>query len=195
MDISLKQGKLTTFVHYKATDSHSHLDYRSSHNPCTKNSFLSSQFLRLRRLCSDDTDFEEKAEEIVEFFIQRHYPEDIVRTALQKGPNNSTLSNSSAKRQNSYRKETNHQSCVPSDRQPCTQPNWSLSQSRAELAAIFSQPPLIAYKRDTNIRDICCCDLSCVNQPQEHQGPLHLYESFESGSFLKETVQDLSNFA
>ena len=38
MDISLKQEKLTTSLHYKATDSHSHLDYRSSHNPSTKNS-------------------------------------------------------------------------------------------------------------------------------------------------------------
>ena len=70
--------------HYKATDSHSYLDYRSSHNPSMKNSIPSSQFLRLRRLCSDDTDFEEEAKEMVEFFIQRHYPEDIVRTALQK---------------------------------------------------------------------------------------------------------------
>ena len=34
------------------------------------------------------------------------------------------------------------------------QSNWSLLQSRAELAAIFSQSLLIAYKRDTNIRDM-----------------------------------------
>ena len=32
--------------------------------------------------------------------------------------------------------------------------NGSLLQSRAELAAIFSQPPPIAYKRVTNIRDM-----------------------------------------
>ena len=61
MDISLKQGKLTTSVYYKATDSGSYLDHRSSHNPSTKNSIASSRFQRLRRLCSDDTDFEEKA--------------------------------------------------------------------------------------------------------------------------------------
>ena len=71
MDISLKQGKLTIPVHYKATDSHSYLDYHSSNNPSTKNRILSSQFLRLRRLCSNDTNFEEIAEEMVEFFIQR----------------------------------------------------------------------------------------------------------------------------
>ena len=84
MDISLKLGKLTTSVHYKATDSHSYLDHHSLHNPSMKNSIPPSQFLRLRCQCSDDTDFKEKAEEMVEFFIQRHYPEDIVRTALQK---------------------------------------------------------------------------------------------------------------
>ena len=44
----------------------------------------SSQFLRLRCLCSNDSDFEEKAEEIVEIFIQIYYPEDIVRTDLLK---------------------------------------------------------------------------------------------------------------
>ena len=48
MDISLKQGKLTTSVHYnyKATDCQSYLDYCSSHNPSTKNSIPFSQCLK-----------------------------------------------------------------------------------------------------------------------------------------------------
>ena len=122
MDISLKQGKLTTSIYYKATDSSSYLDYRSSHNPSTKNSIPSSRFLRLRRLCSDDTDFEEKAEQMVEFFIQRHYPEDIAREfCSSEGQNHSTSANSSAQRQNSYREETIHQSVVPPVHQPGTQ--------------------------------------------------------------------------
>ena len=61
MKISVKQGTLTTSVYYKSTDSHSYLDYRLSHNPSTKNSIPFSKFLRLRRLCSDDADFEEKS--------------------------------------------------------------------------------------------------------------------------------------
>ena len=84
MIIFLKQGTLTTSVHYKSTDSHSYLDYRSSHNPSTKNSILLSQFLRLRRLCSDDVDFEEKAKEIVDFFLQRRYPENTLKKALDQ---------------------------------------------------------------------------------------------------------------
>ena len=102
MKLYLKQGKLTTSVHYKSTDSNSYLDYRSSHNPSTKNSIPFSQFLRLRRLCSDDADFEEKAEEMANFFLQRQYPENTVKKALDQvrpisrqktlKPNNKTAS-------------------------------------------------------------------------------------------------------
>ena len=93
---------------------------------------------------------------MVEFFIQRHYPEGIIRTALQKVtaiPRPQTLQPND---KNSYREETSYQSVVPPVHQPGTQnhPNWSLLQSRGKLAAIFSQPPLIAYKRDTNTRDM-----------------------------------------
>ena len=157
MDISLKQGKRTTSVHYKATDSHSYLDYRSSHNPSMKNGIPSSQFLRLRRLCSDDTDFKEKAEEMVEFFIQRHYTEDIIRTALQKvrtiphqqtlQPNDKTATEKKPMVSLLYHPSTNRVRKI-------IQSNWSLLQSYAKLAAIFSQPPLIAYKCDTNIHDM-----------------------------------------
>ena len=50
MKISLKQGKLTTSVQYKPTDSHSYLDYRSSHTPQYQNSIPFSQFLGLNRV-------------------------------------------------------------------------------------------------------------------------------------------------
>ena len=42
-----------TSVHYKPTDSHSYLLHSSSHPSHVKNSIPYSQFLRLRRLCSD----------------------------------------------------------------------------------------------------------------------------------------------
>ena len=47
---------LCTSVHYKPTDSHSYLLYSSSDPSHIKNSIPYSQFLRLRRLCSDDSD-------------------------------------------------------------------------------------------------------------------------------------------
>ena len=63
LDIRIKlfDGVLSTSVFYKPTDSHSYLHYSSCHSPSTKNSIPYSQFLRLRRLCSDSDDLESQA--------------------------------------------------------------------------------------------------------------------------------------
>ena len=70
---------LCTSVHYKPTDSHSYLLYSSSHPSHVKNSIPYSQFLRLRRLCSDDSDFSSKSEEMCQFFEKRGYPVSVVK--------------------------------------------------------------------------------------------------------------------
>ena len=72
--VSVEGNGLCTSVHYKPTDSHSYLLYSSSHPSHVKNSILYSQFLRLRRLCSEDSDFSLKSEEICECFDKRGYP-------------------------------------------------------------------------------------------------------------------------
>ena len=46
-----------------------------------KNSIPYSQFLRLRRLCSDDSDFSNKAQEMCQFFEKRGYPASVIQTA------------------------------------------------------------------------------------------------------------------
>ena len=77
--VSIEGNGLCTSVHYKPTDSHSYLLYSSSHPSHVKNSIPYSQFLRLRRLCSDDSDFSLKSEEMCDFFHNRGYPASVVR--------------------------------------------------------------------------------------------------------------------
>ena len=157
MKLYLKQGKLTTSVHYKSTDSHSYLDYRSSHNPSTKNSIPFSQFLRLGRLCSDDADFEEKAEEMANFFLQRRFPENTVKKALDQvrpSPRQKTLQPNSktAAEERPIMSLLYHPLTIRVRKVILS--NWSLLLARTEVAKIFSRPPLIAYKRDTIIRNM-----------------------------------------
>eukprot|EP00061_Rhincodon_typus_P008071 g30348.t1 len=57
ISISISRNRLTTDIHFKPTDSHSYLDYTSSHTPFCKNAIPYSQFLRLRRICSQDEAF------------------------------------------------------------------------------------------------------------------------------------------
>ena len=48
-----------------------------------KNAIPFSQFLRLRRLCNDDTDFNSKCEEMCHFFQNSGYPASAVTTGKQ----------------------------------------------------------------------------------------------------------------
>ena len=84
--ISLVPGedKLSTSVYYKPTDSHAYLNYTSSHPPSTKDGIPFSQFLRLRRLCSSDADFELRAGEMSNFFVGQGYDKHCVARGLQR---------------------------------------------------------------------------------------------------------------
>ena len=81
LDIKLFiQGNgLCTSVHYKPTDSHSCLLHSSSHPSHGKNSIPYSQFLRLPRLCIENSDFSLKSEEMCDFFDKRGYPASVVQ--------------------------------------------------------------------------------------------------------------------
>ena len=70
INISVQDNKLATSVHYKPTDSHSYLLNSSSHPSHVKDSIPYSQFLRLRRLCSEDSDFNSKCNEMSNFLFR-----------------------------------------------------------------------------------------------------------------------------
>ena len=65
--LSVNGNGLSTSVHYKPTDSHNYLLHSSSHPQHVKNAITFSQFLRLRRLCSDESDFNSKYEQCAFF--------------------------------------------------------------------------------------------------------------------------------
>ena len=157
ISINPTSTKLSTTVHYKPTDAHHYLLYQSSHPKATKDAIPFSQFLRLKRICSDQTDFEEKAAEMEQFFLSRGYPKEITQPALQKA--------SSTPRDNTLAPKT-----VPTkeDRPILTMDfhphnmavknillqNFGMLQEDPELRTVFSQRPLVAYKRDRNMRDL-----------------------------------------
>ena len=151
--VSISGNGLCTSVHYKPTDSHSYLLHSSSHPSYVKNSIPYSQFLRLRRLCSDDSDFSNKSKEMCQFFEKRGYlllsfKQPI--TALNKIDRQSALQTS--------QKEKNDRIPFTLTFHPRNNPvkaiilnNFKILQNNPETGAIFSQPPLISFKRDKNV--------------------------------------------
>ena len=144
---------LCTSVHYKPTDSYSYLLYSSSHPSHVKNSIPYSQFLRLRRLCSDDYDFSSKSEEMCQFFEKRGYPVSVVKAGhhrAQQFDRQSSLQTSQKDKNDripftlTFRP---HNHAVKS----IILNNFKLLQNDPETGRIFSQPPLISFKRDKNV--------------------------------------------
>ena len=86
LDLCLKptSNRIVTTIHYKETDTHSYLNYESSQPTRCKNSIPYSQFLRMRRICSDERDFEIKSKEMSAFFRNRGYPSQIIKQARDR---------------------------------------------------------------------------------------------------------------
>ena len=87
LDITVQlgpNGSITTDLYTKPTDSHNYLDYRSAHPKHCRTGIPFSQFLRLRRICSDTTTFVSRCREMSRHFISANYPPDIITSAFNR---------------------------------------------------------------------------------------------------------------
>ena len=140
-------------MHYKPTDSHSYLLYSSSHPSHVKNSIPYSQFLRLRRLCSEDSDFSLKSEKMCEFFDRSGYSASVV----QAGHHRAQQIDRQSALQTSQKENNNripftltfypHNHAVKS----IFLKIYKLLQNDPDTGRIFVQLPLISFKRDKNM--------------------------------------------
>ena len=152
---------LTTSIHYKLTDTHSYLNYASSHPIRCKNSIPHSQFLRLRRICTDNEDFDVKSKEMANFFRNHGYPQNIVdraRTRILARPRVAVITSEPA----ADIPPAEHSTIAlvltyhPTNQliKNIISRNFYLLRDDPDTAAIF--PPLrilYAYLRDQNLRD------------------------------------------
>ena len=82
--IKIKDGMLQTDLYTKPTDAHNYLHYRSAHPSHVKNNIPYSQFLRLRRLCSQEEDFVARCTDMTNHLKCRGYPSNIISKALEQ---------------------------------------------------------------------------------------------------------------
>ena len=138
-------------MHYKPKNSHSYLLYSSSHPSHVKNSIPYSQFLRLRRLCSEDSDFSLKSEEICEFFNKCGCPASVVEAGHIIAPNKLIGSQHYKDLRGRITIEFHSLSHFTLTTTQLTPKNSKLLQNDPHTGRIFSQPPLISFKRDKSI--------------------------------------------
>ena len=154
--ISVCRKKLSTLVHYKATDSHSYLRYGSCHPKACKNAIPYSQFLRLR-LCSEDNDFVSKVNEMENFFLVRDYPQKVIDKAKTSviGINRAQAPQERPKGVNTEIiilgiTFNSHSQMIKN----IIERNFHILQLDDEVGYLFQEKPLVSYRRDRNVKDM-----------------------------------------
>ncbi|XP_033122679.1 uncharacterized protein LOC117121552 [Anneissia japonica] len=130
----------------------------SSHPPTCKHAIIPYlQLVRLRRICSDDDDFKNKATEMKQFFNARGYPLNITDRSLEKvhqltqkdtlQPNHNANNIERIPLVLTYHPISKKVAKIARD-------NFSiLTEDRSNTKDIFLAPPMLAYRKDRNLSD------------------------------------------
>ncbi len=116
-----------------------------------------SQFLRLRRLCSEDEDFRTKSLKMRDFFVQCGYPTSLLDTAFSKAsqiPRSEALTNAVTN------VTENNQIPLVLTLHPINfkvrdiiRKNFHILKNDPETSSIFSNNPLVSFRHNKNIRE------------------------------------------
>ena len=127
-------------------------------SPCSARTSY-SQFLRLRRICSDNDDFLARTSEMKTYFLARGYPETSLNNDLRRV---STVPRDDALKPPSHRND-NAGNRVPlvltynpfnTGAKRILLDNFDILSTDPETRRIFTEVPLVSYRRDKNLRDV-----------------------------------------
>ena len=165
--------RISTSIYYKETDSHSYLNFKSMHPFNCKSAIPYSQFLRLRKICSED---DESANTMETFFVARGYPIHLVRDGRQKAtstPRAALLTARDARNRTTATKRvpivtTYH----PKNTYVCNilQRSFNILENDECTQVIFPQPPLKAYRRAKDLKDLLVHSNLPSNNPPHQPG-------------------------
>ena len=160
LDVNLRisEDRVHTSIFFKVTDTHNYLHFSSFHPDHCKRAIPYSQFLRLRRLCSDDDDFLVKSREMMTFFSQRCYPlpsleHDLRRVRTIGRPDALSGSERGDTPVDSVTLVMTYHPFNTYIKRYLVQ-HFRILSTDQQTRDIFPQPPIVAYKRDVNLRDI-----------------------------------------
>ena len=175
--VSISNNRVSTTIHYKATDTHNYFEYTSSHPTHCRNAIPFSQFLRLRRICSDDGDYDIKSAEMASFFDYRGFPKNLITTSRQRAKG---ISRERALRKSNREHSTQRSEKVPlvlnfhprnQEVKKILLTNFRILREDPTTAHIFNNQPLCVHRRETNLRDILVHSTLASRPEQDKASP------------------------
>ena len=155
-----KNRHLQTTLYTKPTDTHNYLHYKSAHPKHLKNSLPYSQALRLRRICTKDSELKSHCQEMEANFSRRGYRKEILQDQIRKAittPRETTLQKVPKERSKRIPLVTTFNSTLPQIGNILRE-RWEILNIKPKFKELFSEPPMIAFRRCKNLREIIGCN-------------------------------------
>ena len=154
--IITEDNRLKTTIYSKPTDRKAYLHAKSYHPNSTKEAIAFSQALRIKRICTDETDFEKNSQKLMNDLLDRGHKKEVLQQGINKASN---INRSELLK---YKEKT------PSDRIPLIvtynkklpkikdiiDNTWDTLKINQEEGAKFKEKPLICFRRNRNLRDL-----------------------------------------
>ncbi|XP_078525914.1 uncharacterized protein LOC144798766 [Lissotriton helveticus] len=155
LDIFIKNGdgRLQVDLFTKPTARNTMLHFKSFHPKCQKDSIPFSQFLRVRRNCTELRDYDLQSENMKIKFLQRGYPRRLIREAYKRArfyDRDALLNSNRTKNAPSLVCITKHSTIDGSIRQIINS-NWHLLNLNNTQQKI--PKPMYAHRRNKNLKD------------------------------------------
>ena len=151
-------GKLCTTLHTKPTDRQSYLHRKSYHPAAAKRSIAYSQALRIRRICTEDKEFNKHSKQLLEKLTNRGYNKPDIEEIINKVSN--------IDREELLKPRTKQTDGISPiivtfnknlpNIKNAMRNNWNILHINNDVSEAFPQQPNIAFRKNRNLRQILC---------------------------------------
>ena len=153
----IKNGKISTDLYRKPTDRNQYLLPSSCHNIKVTNSIPFSLAMRINRVCSEPEQRDSRFQEMKDMLLNREYLPGVIDGAIRKAreiPRDQAL-------KCILRQDTNQRPIFAVSYDPRMPPIPHITKKHYRsmvlqdkyLETVFPEPPLVAFKRQKNIRE------------------------------------------
>ena len=167
-----EDGLIGTNLYVKPTDKHQYHRMDSCHPKHCKASIPFSQALRLRRICSEDRIYQQRTRELKQHFLSRGYHEQHLENEFKRALDTSREAclqlKSNQEKPARIPLVVTYHPILPSFHLT-TKRHLSILHASERLRRAFEHPPLIAFRRPRNLRDLLV-RATLTTKPHESPG-------------------------
>ena len=158
LDLSIlkeSKGYLSTDIYQKPTDTHNYLNRKSAHPIHCMRSIPRSQFLRLKRLVTNEETLKRRLYEYVEYFVNAGYSRKKLKEEVKHilAPPESPETEKTLQNEPSNVKFiTTYNETLPQVKSIIKQ-HWGITQTNGKCRSALRSVPQVIFKRNKNLSD------------------------------------------